>query len=155
MHTEEKRITSTKLRDNEFVTLFNETLKLMVGVGRRMAARPGAAAPRREAIRFALACAAPRYDVQFKRAYDAVGRVLHGKRAARSRERQAMWEEMAARVKMLMEAGVSRSRAVDHVLQHCRASRIYLDPKYAYRYSYRAARERRERLLRRFTCSGS
>ncbi len=147
MHTEEKRITSTKLRDNEFVTLFNETLKLMVD--------NGAAAPRREAIRFALACAAPRYDVQFKRAYDAVGRVLHGKRAALSRERQAMWEEMAARVKMLMEAGVSRSRAVDHVLQHCRASRIYLDPKYAYRYSYRAARERRERLLRRFTCSGS
>ena len=140
---EEKRVTSNRWRDDEFVKLFNETLKLMIDCG--------AAAPRREAIRFALANARPRYDVQFKRAYDAVGRVLHGRRAARSEERQALWEEMAARVKMLMDAGVSRARAVDHVLAHCRAGRIYLDEAYAYRYSYRASRARRDRLMSRFS----
>ena len=142
MITEEKRVTSNRWRDDEFVKLFNETLKLMIDCG--------ATAPRREAIRFALANAQPRYDVQFKRAYDAVGRVLRGQRAACSVERQAMWEEMAGRVKMLMEVGVSRARAVDHVLAHCRAGRIYLDEAYAYRYSYRAARERRDRIMKRF-----
>lgn len=142
MITEEKRVTSNRCRDDEFVKLFNETLKLMIDCGVQ--------APRREAVRFALANAQPRYDVQFKRAYDAVGHVLSGRRATRSAARQAMWEEMAGRVKMLMEAGVSRSRAVDHVLLHCRAGHIYLDAAYAYRYSYRASRERRDRLMHRF-----
>lgn len=143
--THEKCTQANIYRDAEFVELFNQTLKLLID--------SRCTAPRRDAVRFALANAMPRYDVSLKRACEAVSRVLRGLPVTHSEEREALWHEMATRVKPLIDAGVSLTRAVDHVLTHCRAGRIFLDEAYAYRYSYRVQRRRRDRLMRRFKVS--
>ncbi len=135
---------NSRLRDEEFLTLFNETLKLMVDCGVKN--------PRQAAVRFALANGAPRYAVSFERAYDVVCGMLRGQTFHKGENHLAMWRELTERVRLLVaESGISVARALEHVLTHCRASRYFMDERYAYRNSYRLAQRRRRRIERRFS----
>ena len=128
-------------RDMEFVALYNETLKLMVD--------RDAPSPRRSAIRFVINNGHPRYYVSYKRAYEVVCQLLrHGKKPTASSPQVAMWHEIAGRVAQLCASdGMSIARAVEFVLEHCRATRFYISEEYADTILDRARRQYRQRKL--------
>ena len=86
----------------------------------------------------------PRYHVDHERAYRCVCHLLSAQdkkgcgarsyrtaqemQLAKGRLRQQMWFEITQRVSVLMSAGMSVSQAIDHVLEHCRASRFFISP---------------------------
>ena len=125
-------------RDKEFLALYNPTLDALLEQGMS----PSKA--RRAAAEFTIANGRPHYHVGHERAYRCVCRLLNaqdkkgnGARSYRSREemglpkrrlRQQMWYEIASHVRELSSRGMSIDAAIDHVLEHCRASRFFITP---------------------------
>ena len=125
-------------RDKEFLALYNPTLDALLEQG--MA--PGKA--RRAAAEFTITNGHPHYHVGHERAYRYVCRLLsdhdkkgNGARSYRSRGemdlakrrlRQQMWYEITSHVRELTCRGMSIETAIDHVLEHCRASRFFISP---------------------------
>ena len=125
-------------RDKEFLALYNPTLDALLEQG----LSPSKA--RRAAAEFTIANGRPHYHVGHERAYRCVCRLLNahdkkgnGARSYRSREemglakrrlRQQMWYEIASHVRELSSRGMSIDAAIDHVLEHCRASRFFISP---------------------------
>ena len=99
---------------------------------------------RRAAVDFTIANGHPHYHVEHERAYRCVCHLMNaeskkgnGARTYRSAEemdlaknrlRRQMWYEITQRVMALRDQGLSVSQAIDHVLDHCRASRFYISP---------------------------
>ena len=129
-------------RDMEFVALYNDTLKLMID--------RGVAAPRREAIRFTIHNGHPRYHVSYKRAYAVVCQLMnHGKMPINPSQSAQMWVELTNRVEALCRnTGLSIARAVEFVLQHCRATRFYISEAHADSILDRARRQYRQQKLK-------
>lgn len=125
-------------RDKEFLALFNPTLDALLEQG-----LPESKA-RRAAAEFTIANGRPRYHVSHERAYRYVCHLLkaehkkgNGARTyrthkelglAKRRLRQQMWFEIADQVRPLCEQGMSVDSAIEHVLEHCRASRFFISP---------------------------
>ena len=123
-------------RDKEFLALYHPTLDALLSQGMN----PTKA--RRAAAEFTIANGHPRYHVNHERAYRVVCHLLnaddkkgHGARTYRSIEdcnlpkrrlRRQMWYEITQRVGALMKQGLSVDQAIDHVLEHCRASRFFV-----------------------------
>lgn len=126
-------------RDMEFVALYNPTLKLMV--------EHGVPAPRRQALKFVIFNGHPRYHVSYKRAYEVVRQLLrHGKSPSAPSMQVQMWQELAGRVASLCQSGeMSIARALEFVLEHCRASRFFITEQHADAIIDRARREYRRR----------
>lgn len=125
-------------RDKEFLQLFNPTLDALlekgipVGKARRMAAE------------FTITNGHPHYHVEHERAYRVICHLLNAsqKKASNARTyrtademelpkrrlRQQMWMEITRQVASLREQGLSIESAIDHVLEHCRASRFFISP---------------------------
>ena len=136
------RSTNCQARDMEFVALYNPTLQLMI--------ERGSPAPRRQAIHFVIHNGTPRYHVSYKRAYEVVCQMLrHSRTPTASSLQAAMWHEIASRVAQLCATdGMSIARAVEFVLEHCRATRFYISEEHADTILDRARREYRLRKLR-------
>ena len=125
-------------RDKEFLALYQPTLDLLCAQG-----MPTGKA-RRAAVEFTLANGHPHYHVDHERAYRIVCRLLNadqkkdnGARTyrtietmglAKSRLRRQMWLEITQQVMILQSQGLSVEQALDHVLEHCRASRFFISP---------------------------
>ena len=125
-------------RDKEFLALYHPTLDALQkqGVDESKA--------RRVAVEFTIANGHPHYHVNHERAYRCVCHLLqakdkrgHGSRTYRSAEdmafvknrlRRQMWYEITNHVKTLLKQGMSVECAIDHVLEHCRASRFFITP---------------------------
>jgi len=129
-------------RDMEFVALYNETLKLMVD--------RDAPSPRRSAIRFVINNGHPRYYVSYKRAYEVVRQLVRrGKMPIQPSLQAQMWQELANRVTSLCaDTGMSVARALEFVLEHCRATRFYITEAYADSIIDRARRQYHKKLCR-------
>ncbi|MBQ0114499.1 MAG: hypothetical protein KBT10_01300 [Bacteroidales bacterium] len=127
-------------RDREFLTMYRQALDLMLAQHVRD--------PRREAIRFTIHHSSPRYHVSYERAYIVVCRILNGDGNPLVPSLQAqMWQEIADRVNSLRtSAGLSIARALDFVLEHCRASRFFISENYAYTRLYPERKKTRNRL---------
>ena len=125
------------LRDKEFLALYNPTLDALIEQG-----MPPCKA-RRAAVEFTIANGQPHYHVNYERAYRCVNHLLsaYEKKASNARDykddeidlaetrlRRQMWNEITDRVRLLLQQGMSVERAVDHVLEHCRASRFFITP---------------------------
>ncbi len=125
-------------RDKEFLALYHPTLDAMLEQGM------DESEARRAAVEFTIANGHPRYHVNHERAYRCVCHLLQaedkrgaGSRTyrriddndfAKSRLRRQMWYEITDQVKPLLKRGMSVERAIDHVLEHCRASRFFISP---------------------------
>jgi len=125
-------------RDKEFLALYHPTLDALLAQG-----MPASKA-RRAAVTFTITNGHPRYHVDHERAYRCVCHLLSAQdkkgcgarsyrtaqemQLAKGRLRQQMWFEITQRVSVLMSAGMSVSQAIDHVLEHCRASRFFISP---------------------------
>lgn len=124
-------------RDKEFLALYTPTLDALIEQGMT----PCKA--RRAAVEFTIANGQPHYHVNFERAYRCVSRLLSAdeKQASNARDykdeeidlaetrlRRQMWDEITNRVRALRHQGLSVERAINHVLQHCRASRFFITP---------------------------
>ena len=125
-------------RDKEFLALFNPTLDAFLDKG-----LPQAKA-RRAAVEFTINNGHPHYHVDMERAYRCVCHLLAAeqKKASNARTfrsvddkafpknrlRRQMWYEITARVMALKEQGLSVERALEHVLENCRASRFFIAP---------------------------
>lgn len=125
-------------RDKEFLALYNPTLDALLEHG-----MPESKA-RRAAVEFTIANGHPHYHVNHERAYRCVCHLLkaddkkgNGARTYRTRAglglakrrlRQQMWFEIADRVRTLCAQGMSVDDAIEHVLEHCRASRFFISP---------------------------
>ena len=125
-------------RDKEFLALYQPTLDLLQAQGL------SAGKARRAAVEFTIAHGHPHYHVDHERAYRIVCHLLnadqkkgHGARTyrtseemglAKSRLRRQMWLEITQQVLILQSQGMSVERAIDHVLEHCRASRFFISP---------------------------
>ena len=125
-------------RDKEFLALYHPTLDAMLeqGMDEKQA--------RRAAVEFTIANGHPHYHVDHDRAYRCVCHLLQAedKRGAGSRTyrsvddgafvkrrlRRQMWYEITQQVKSLATRGMSIEKAIDHVLEHCRASRFFISP---------------------------
>ena len=96
---------------------------------------------RHAAAEFTIANGHPRYHVEHERAYRCVCHLLtaeekksnnardfedHEIDLSQLRLRRQMWEEITNQVRSLQEQGLSVNRAIDHVLEHCRASRFFI-----------------------------
>lgn len=144
MNNTESRINQRELcrqRDQEFLALYHPTLDAMLQGG-----MPESKA-RRAAAAFTIANGHPHYHVEHERAYRCVCHLLnaddkkgHGARSyrtpqeiglAKGRLRRQMWYEFTDRVRTLMSQGMSVDSAIDHVLEHCRASRFFITPSTA------------------------
>ena len=128
-------------RDREFLALYHPTLDALVEQGLPLSKA------RRAAVEFTIANGHPHYHVEHERAYRCVCHLLnaddkkgHGARSyrtpqeiglARGRLRRQMWYEFTDRVRTLMSQGMSVDSAIDHVLEHCRASRFFITPSTA------------------------
>ena len=55
-------------------------------------------------------------------------RTGNGAGLPKCRLRQQMWYEITSLVSALTDKGMSISEAIDHVLEHCRASRFFITP---------------------------
>ena len=137
-HQETEHRELCQQRDKEFLALYHPTLDALVEQG-----MPQGKA-RRAAVEFTIANGHPHYHVSHERAYRCVCRLLqaddkrgNGARTyravddidlAKSRLRRQMWYEITQHVKVLTNQGVSVEKAIDHVLEHCRASRFFLSP---------------------------
>ena len=125
-------------RDNEFLAIYGPTLDAMMAQG-----MPKSKA-RRAAALFTIANGQPHYHVNHERAYRCVCHLLHaddkrgnGARTYRTSEemglakgrlRRQMWQEITQKVSALVKHGMSVDHAIDHVLEHCRASRFFISP---------------------------
>lgn len=125
-------------RDKEFLALYNPTLDALLekGVAESKA--------RRAAVDFTIANGRPHYHVDHDRAYRVVCSLLAAEQKKapnattlrtpdemalpKSRLRQQMWYEIAGRVSSLCDKGLSVECAINHVLDHCRASRFFISP---------------------------
>ncbi len=125
-------------RDKEFLALYGPTLDAMLNQGM------SESKARRAAALFTIANGHPHYHVSHERAYRCVCHLLNandkkGNGAithrtsedmdlAKGRLRQQMWQEITQRVGVLIKQGLSVDNAIDHVLEHCRASRFFISP---------------------------
>lgn len=125
-------------RDREFLALYGPTLDALLEQG-----MPESKARRAAAI-FTIANGQPHYHVNHERAYRCVCHLLqasdkrgNGARTYRSSEemglakgrlRRQMWQEITQRVSELTKQGISIDNAIEHVLEHCRASRFFISP---------------------------
>lgn len=125
-------------RDKEFLELYRPTLDALLQKG-----IPESKA-RRAAAEFTVANGHPHYHIDHERAYRCVCHLInadqkhaHNARSYRTgydaglpkrRLRQQMWYEITSRVSALTDKGMSISEAIDHVLEHCRASRFFITP---------------------------
>ena len=141
MKSEIKKRALCEQRDKEFLALYHPTLDAMLEQGMS----EGQA--RRAAVKFTIANGHPHYHVDHERAYRCVCHLLNAndKKASNARTyrtiddtafvknrlRQQMWYEIAQHVKELRDQGMSTSSAIDHVLEHCRASRFFITPSTA------------------------
>lgn len=141
MKTEIKKRALCEQRDKEFLSLYHATLDAMLeqGMNENQA--------RRAAVKFTIANGHPHYHVDHERAYLCVCHLLSAddKKAsnartyraiddtavAKNRLRRQMWYEITQQVKELRDQGMSVNRAIDHVLEHCRASRFFITPSTA------------------------
>lgn len=128
-------------RDKEFLALYHPTLDALLEKGMPL----GKA--RRAAVEFTITNGHPRYHVNHENAYRRVCHLLkadekHGNGArtyegkeeiglAETRLRRHMWEEITQQVRELCTYGLSVDRAVEHVLEHGRASRFFITPSTA------------------------
>ena len=138
MKTEIKKRTLCEQRDKEFLALYHPTLDAMLEQGMNESQA------RRAAVKFTIANGHPHYHVDHERAYRCVCHLLsaNDKKAsnartyraiddnafAKNRLRRQMWYEITRQVKELRDQGMSINRAIDHVLEHCRASRFFITP---------------------------
>ena len=138
MQTEIKKRELCRQRDKEFLELYHPTLDAMLAQGLPI----GKA--RRAAVEFTIANGHPHYHVDHERAYRCVCHLLNAEQKnavnartfrsneemwlAKSRLRQQMWYEIARQVAALRDRGLSIQNAIDHVLEHCRASRFFISP---------------------------
>ena len=138
MQTEIKKRELCRQRDKEFLELYHPTLDAMLEQGLPI----GKA--RRAAVEFTIANGHPHYHVDHERAYRCVCHLLNAEQKnavnartfrsneelwlAKSRLRQQMWYEIARQVAALRDRGLSIQNAIDHVLEHCRASRFFISP---------------------------
>lgn len=143
-------------RDREFLALYNPTLDALLDKGL------AESEARRAAVEFTIANGHPHYHVDHERAYRVVCHLLAAeqKKASnartwrtseemnlpKSRLRRQMWYEITARVSSLCKRGMSVERAIDHVLDHCRASRFFISPATALTKICTQARRRAIRL---------
>ena len=141
MKTEIKKRALCEQRDNEFLSLYHATLDAMLEQGMNESQA------RRAAVKFTIANGHPHYHVDHERAYRCVCHLLNAddKKAsnartyraiddtavAKNRLRRQMWYEITQHVKELRDLGMSVNRAIDHVLEHCRASRFFITPSTA------------------------
>ena len=125
-------------RDKEFLALFNPTLDALLVQGLPMAKA------RRVAVEFTIANGHPHYHVDMERAYRCVCHLLSAEQKKapnaltfrsseaaalpKRRLRRQMWYEIAAHVSVLKDKGMSVEHALEHVLEHCRASRFFISP---------------------------
>ena len=141
MKTEIKKRALCEQRDKEFMSLYHATLDAMLEQGMNESQA------RRAAVKFTIANGPPHYHVDHERAYRCVCHLLNAddKKAsnartyraiddtavAKNRLRRQMWYEITQHVKELRDQGMSVNRAIDHVLEHCRASRFFITPSTA------------------------
>ena len=125
-------------RDKEFLALYCPTLDAMLEQGMNESKA------RRAAALFTIANGHPHYHVNHERAYRCVCHLLHahdkkGNGAltyrtgedmflTKGRLRRQMWQEITQRVGALIRQGMSVENAINHVLEHCRASRFFISP---------------------------
>ncbi len=125
-------------RDKEFLALFNPTLDAFLEQGMPMCKA------RRAAAEFTIANGHPHYHVDHERAYRCVCHLLaagqkkasnaltyrsaDGDALPKRRLRRQMWYEITAHVAALSNRGMSVERALEHVLEHYRASRFFISP---------------------------
>ena len=125
-------------RDREFLALYHPTLDALVEQGMPMSKA------RRAAVEFTIANGHPHYHVDHERAYRCVCRLLSAdqKKASNARtfrNREEMGRpthrlrpqrgyEITRQVAALRDRGMSIESAIDHVLEHCRASRFFISP---------------------------
>ena len=138
MKTEQVHRELCARRDKEFLELYVPTLEALLEQGLPLAKA------RRAAVEFTLTNGHPHYHVEHERAYRCVCHLMNAEskkgcgartyRAlddlglAKGRLRRQMWYEITRQVMSLRERGMSVSQAIDHVLEHCRASRFYISP---------------------------
>jgi len=141
MKTEIKKRALCEQRDKEFLSLYHATLDAMLEQGM------DESQARRAAVKFTIANGHPHYHVDHERAYRCVCHLLNAedKKAsnartyraiddttvAKNRLRRQMWYEITQHVKELRDQGMITNRAIDHVLEHCRASRFFITPSTA------------------------
>ena len=133
-NTQEHRLLCQQ-RNKEFLALYQPTLDVLIEQGMK----PSKA--RHAAAEFTIANGHPRYHVEHERAYRCVCHLLtaeekksnnardfedHEIDLSQLRLRRQMWEEITNQVRSLQEQGLSVNRAIDHVLEHCRASRFFI-----------------------------
>lgn len=125
-------------RDEEFLALYRPTLDAMLEQG-----LPESKA-RRLAAKFTIANGRPHYHVSYTTAYRCVCHLLEAEakkgnksRTFRTEEemglaerrlRRKMWYEITQQVRELRDQGMSITTAIEHVLEHCRASRFFISP---------------------------
>lgn len=125
-------------RDREFLALYHPTLDALLEQGMSVSKA------RRAAVKFTIANGHPHYHVNHERAYRCVCHLLNDEdkkgngactfrteedmRLPQSRLRRMMWYEITDHVRTLKSQGMSTDRAIDHVLEHCRASRFFISP---------------------------
>ena len=124
-------------RDKEFLALYHPTLDALIEQGTPLSKA------RRAAAEFTIANGHPHYHVNYERAYRCVTRLLSAdeKKSCNARDyrkdeidlvetrlRIQMWNEITNRVRTLRQQGMSIERAINHVLEHCRASRFFITP---------------------------
>lgn len=138
MKTEIKKRYLCEQRDREFLALYHPTLDAMLDQGM------SESQARRAAVKFTIANGHPHYHVDHERAYRCVChllsaddkkasnartyRAINDNALAKNRLRRQMWYEITRQVKELRDQGMSTNRAIDHVLEHCRASRFFITP---------------------------
>lgn len=138
MQSEINRRELCRERDKEFLELYRPTLDALLQKGMTESKA------RRAAAEFTVANGHPHYHVDHERAYRCVCHLInadqkhaHNARSYRTgngaglpkrRLRQQMWYEITSRVSALTDKGMSISEAIDHVLEHCRASRFFITP---------------------------
>ena len=139
-------------RDKEFLALYSPTLDALLEQGLPMSEA------RRAAARFTIANGHPHYHVSHARAYRCVCHLLNEQEKkgndartyrtsdtmelASNRLRRQMWYEITDHVRTLTKCGMSVESAIDHVLEHCRASRFFVSPATALTKICPKARER-------------
>ena len=112
--------TPVKRRNKELVEMFLEAYNLM-----RRKKMPNAKA---KAIHWVVYNGRPRYHVGYIRTHVALCVMAQGgKPCKEGTSTYAMWQELAARVSAMQHAlGISRTKAIYYVLEHCRASRFFI-----------------------------
>lgn len=112
--------TPVKRRNQELVEMFLEAYKLM-----KRKKMPGAKA---KALRWVVYNGRPRYHVGYIRTHIALCVMARGgKPCNEGTTTYLMWQEIAARVQAMQQAlGISRAKAIDYVLEYCRASRFFI-----------------------------